>query len=133
MDARKLFLYVDGITTPEGALQWAVNAAVQRNHVYSAEATEDSQEKFKEKWKALIIREAENYRDCQSLVSDEQHCDAISRVADELSYHHGETLSGSRLRFGTSQKALNLYLKYLWALGELKGEAPPHCPIAAGS
>jgi hypothetical protein len=31
------------------------------------------------------------------------------------------------LRFGTSQKAFNLYLKFLWRLGYIP--APPHCPV----
>ena len=31
------------------------------------------------------------------------------------------------MRFGTSQKAFNLYLKYLWRLGKIV--EPPHCPI----
>jgi hypothetical protein len=44
-----------------------------------------------------------------------------------LSSQFGAYLIGGRLRFGTSQKAFNLYLKYLWAMGE--AEMPPHCPI----
>lgn len=29
--------------------------------------------------------------------------------------------------FGVAQKLLNLYLKYLWCLGEI--DTPPHCPV----
>jgi hypothetical protein len=39
----------------------------------------------------------------------------------------GASLNNGRLRYGTSQKAFNLYLKYLWQLGEIA--APPHCPV----
>jgi hypothetical protein len=31
------------------------------------------------------------------------------------------------MRIGLAQKALNLYLKYLWCLGEI--HEPPHCPL----
>ena len=34
---------------------------------------------------------------------------------------------GGKFRIGTAQKALNLYLKYGWALGIIP--EPPHCPI----
>lgn len=33
------------------------------------------------------------------------------------------------MRIGAAQKALNLYLKHLWCLGEIP--EPPHCPIDA--
>jgi hypothetical protein len=38
--------------------------------------------------------------------------------------------SKNLFRVGTAQKALNLYLKYLWCLGEIK--TPPHCPFDRG-
>jgi hypothetical protein len=34
---------------------------------------------------------------------------------------------GQRFRIGSAQKALNLYLKYLWCLGLIA--RPPHCPF----
>jgi len=60
-------------------------------------------------------------------ISDVEHCAAIARIADGLSGEFGGILIGGRLRFGTSQKALNCHLKYLWAFGEIP--TPPHCPI----
>jgi hypothetical protein len=38
-------------------------------------------------------------------------------------------LAGGKFRIGTAQKALNLYLKYLWCLGKIR--MPPHCPFDA--
>ena len=32
-----------------------------------------------------------------------------------------------RIRIGSAQKALNLFLKYLWCIGE--APEPPHCPF----
>jgi hypothetical protein len=36
-------------------------------------------------------------------------------------------LENRRFRIGSAQKALNLYLKYLWCLGKIC--SPPHCPF----
>ena len=36
-------------------------------------------------------------------------------------------LNGDHLRLGVAQKALNLYLKYLWC--EHRIPTPPHCPF----
>ena len=40
-----------------------------------------------------------------------------------LRFRFGQYLSGGHLRYGTSQKALNLYLKFLWRPG--KATTPP--------
>ena len=39
---------------------------------------------------------------------------------------HIESNKG-RIRIGTTQKVLNLYLKYLWVLNKIP--EPPHCPF----
>ena len=44
-----------------------------------------------------------------------------------MSQAFSHVLVGDRLRYGTSQKAFNLYLKYLWRLGQIP--SPPHCPV----
>jgi hypothetical protein len=124
---KKLFLKVDDIYNEDQALTWSINAALQRNKVYMNDENYDRREEFRAEWKELIRAESRIYRSPGHPVSDEQHCAAIARVADALSSKYGEFLSGNRLRFGTSQKAFNLYLKYLWALGEVA--MPPHCPI----
>ncbi len=38
-----------------------------------------------------------------------------------------DILFGNGFRVGIAQKALNLYLKYLWCLGKIT--EPPHCPF----
>jgi len=62
-------------------------------------------------------------------VSDTGHCHNIARLADELSQEFAESgiLRNNRFRIGIAQKALNLYLKYLWCLGDIP--PPPHCPL----
>jgi hypothetical protein len=122
-----LFLKVDEISTEDQAVIWSINAALQRNKVYTSDEDYDRREKFRAEWASLLREESEAYRKPDQCISDEQHCAAIARISDKLSNAFGEYLTGGRLRFGTSQKAFNLYLKYLWALKE--APMPPHCPI----
>ena len=55
------------------------------------------------------------------------HLKEICSLADYLTTNHSETLKNGRFRIGTAQKALNLYLKYLWCIGAIP--EPPHCPF----
>jgi hypothetical protein len=61
-------------------------------------------------------------------VPEAQHLTNIGQLADNLSAEHPLLLRGGRFRLGPAQKALNLYLKYLWCVG-LLNVAPPHCPF----
>lgn len=122
-----LFLKVDEVSNEEEALRWAISAAMQRHKIYKNSGDDEERKKFRERWKELLLREAEDYRKPAQAITDEQHCAAISRIADDLSSEFSELLNEGRLRFGISQKAFNLFLKYLWALG--KAAMPPHCPI----
>lgn len=126
---RELFLTVDEISNEKDALKWAVNAAVgvRRGKVYKNDEDYEKRENFRDRWKELLLREAENYRKPLQPITDKEHCEAISRIAHELSSEFSELLDGGHLRFGISQKAFNLFLKYLWQLG--KADTPPHCPI----
>ena len=125
---KDLFLKVDGVSTEEQAVLWSINAALQRNKVYKNDYSNEFRMRFHNEWAKLIRKESEPYRQQGSQpASDERHCAAIGRISDELSNTFGEYLSGGRLRFGTSQKAFNCYLKYLWALKI--APMPPHCPI----
>jgi hypothetical protein len=124
---KDLFLKVDLIATKEQALTWSINAALQRNKVYKSEENFEIREHFRNEWGKHLIDESGPYREPARLVSDEQHCAVISKISEQLSSKFGQYLDGGRLRFGTSQKAFNLYLKYLWALGEIA--MPPHCPV----
>lgn len=124
---QSLFLKVDGITSPEAALQWSINAALQRNKVYKQEDHYETREEFKQDWAKLLAKYAEAYRSPEQPISDDKHCDVIANISNELSAKFGTLLVQGRLRFGTSQKAFNSYLKYLWALGEIP--MPPHCPV----
>lgn len=122
-----LYLRVVDIRRKEEALNWSIIASLQRNKVYKDEEQYERREAFRTEWKGLLSTEAEAYKNPAQPISDEEHCDAIERIANTLSDKFGEILNGGRLGFGTSQKAFNLFLKYLWAMGE--AARPPHCPI----
>jgi hypothetical protein len=63
-------------------------------------------------------------------VTGEEHCRNIEGLADTLTkrYKGTDLLRNDRFRIGIAQKALNVYLKNLWCLGEIT-TAPPHCPL----
>src|SRR5689334_11713531 len=100
------------------------DATLQHNATYRESATEADRARFR----------ADLYRLLDSLsfryatgISDEEHIDNIVRLADELSVIHESILRDGRFRLGSAQKALNLYLKYLWCAGLIP--EPPHCPF----
>ncbi len=121
------FLERERITTEADAVVWSVNAAVQRNRIYRSLAGRGA---FRAQWMELIREESQKYRLASEPVLDADHCQTIGVIASRLSEAFASLLRDGRLRYGTSQKAFNLYLKYLWQLGELpRNLKPPHCPI----
>ncbi len=120
-----VFLEQTGVHSEERAMVESLKSALGRNRTYRDAADDRTRIAFRTAWARLIRIESPAY----SLpVTDEQHCATIQRIADKLSGDFGRCLINGRLRYGTSQKALNLYLKYLWRLGSTK-MTPPHCPI----
>jgi hypothetical protein len=99
---------------------------VQRGKLYQKDSTEDQRKAFRRELRFELERLAEQYR---GVVSERRHFANIERLAKTLSDKHPKALSGKRLRIGSAQKALNLYLKYMWCLGHIP--IPPHCPFDA--
>ena len=100
-----------------------LTAVVQRGHVYKPGCTEkDAFPRCLRKHLEVI---AEDY---QVPVVEEAHLRNIELLADQVSSSCSELLCGGRFRIGSAQKALNLFLKYLWCLGEIP-QPPPHCPF----
>jgi hypothetical protein len=48
-------------------------------------------------------------------------------LSKELTERFGQYLCGNKFRIGIAQKAINLYLKFLWCMKEIP--TPPHCTI----
>ncbi|MBK5285478.1 MAG: hypothetical protein JJE25_08730 [Bacteroidia bacterium] len=60
-------------------------------------------------------------------ISEQEHINKIIRLSDTLSNNYRDILFKKRFRIGVSQKLINLFLKYLWALDKI--ETPHHCPF----
>ncbi len=118
------FLEVTRVNNESSAMSGAIQAALQHNKTYRSESDYGMRDTFRSEWATFIREESNNY---VQPVSDVQHCEAIQRISDRLQVKFTQLLCDGHLRYGTSQKALNLYLKFLWRLGKVA--MPPHCPV----
>ena len=109
------------------ALANSVIASLGRARVYREGLEQDHPQRatFRNDLKRLLLELAADYT---RSVCDGLHIANIEHVADEITIRHRGILRGGRFRFGVAQKALNLFLKYAWALGLLP-VTPPHCPF----
>ena len=93
-------------------------------------AEQDNRRKdLKSELAALLRRIGTQY---VNTVIPNKHNQNIKKIADDLRTQFGNQnlLHNNRFRIGIAQKALNLYLKYLWCLGRIA--TPPHCPFDNG-
>ncbi len=102
----------------------SLSGAFQRNKVYSEVNVLEMKEKirFKEKLKECIVEITKQYNDD---IDDNRH---VYNILKLIQSNQSIVIVNGKLTFGTAQKLLNLYLKYLWCTERLK-TAPPHCPI----
>ena len=106
-------------------------ATVQRADIYKAKSierkkksTDQKREAFRSDLQKRLEQIAEGYK---RKVLKGVHVKNIRKLARHLSNRHKDLLHDGRFRIGTAQKALNLYLKFLWCLGKIP--EPPHCPF----
>ena len=99
-------------------------ATLQRNKVYLDSATEIEKKKLRENLSALLLNLLADYK---KDVCEDRHVKNIELIADSLTKQHKDILNNSRFKIGSAQKALNIFLKYMWCLN--KTSEPPHCPI----
>jgi hypothetical protein len=102
-----------------------VRGAFGRNSVYTKPTTDVQRAGFRDTLRGKLDVLADQYRN--KAVSEETHFENVCKLSHELSAEHAYILQDKRFRIGTAQKALNLYLKYLWCLGSVN--TPPHCPF----
>lgn len=102
------------------SLAW--NGAVQHAGVYKDNIQEEKRAKNAKE--ALINFEKTEY---EKQVTSSEQFQKIEKFSACLKEKCGDIFHDDRL-FAVSQKALNLYLKYLWCAGILAFE-PSHCPI----
>ena len=98
--------------------------ALGRSNTYLKSALEEERVELRDKLRAKLKDVGTRY---MSPVDDSSHVANICEIADEMTSQFSRFLKRERFRIGIAQKALNLYLKYLWCLGEIP--APPHCPF----
>jgi hypothetical protein len=110
-------------TDAESAARNAILASLQRNPTYSSPTADGG--KFHRAFATALHEVADLYN---SDVSEGDHVKVIQSISSQLSAEFPNILKGNRLRIGTTQKALNLYLKTLWCL-DLERPDPPHCPV----
>ncbi|MFA6215569.1 MAG: hypothetical protein WC768_03305 [Patescibacteria group bacterium] len=60
-------------------------------------------------------------------VNEENHIQNLLDFKNLIDSNYKAILRNGGINFGRAQKLLNLYLKYLWSLGEIG--LPPHCPF----
>ena len=118
------FLDQTGVSDEYAAMRESMKSTLGRNSVYSRGEIGNERMAFRSKFASIIRAAAEQYK---RPVSDDEHCATIRTIANGLSTEFNPILRGGRLRYGTAQKMLNLYLKYLWRLGSIV--EPPHCPV----
>lgn len=103
-----------------------VSAALQRGApVYHHDATDQQRREFRRSLKRRLRALGSLYRKCA--VSEAKHVSNICDLARQLSKTYARALAPEGLVIGRAQKALNLYLKYLWCLGKVP--EPRHCPF----
>ena len=105
-------------------LSMTLMATAQRGHLYRKEANDSERVKFRSDLGFELKHFTEQY---QKGISEPTHITNIDKLADDISAKHAEVLNRGRFRIGSAQKALNLYLKYMWCMGTIP--MPPHCPF----
>jgi hypothetical protein len=102
-------------------------ATVQRGRLYAPNVNGDRRAEFQKSLRQQLERLAKQYG---GSVSESAHLRNIECLSARLSESHSSILREGRFRVGSAQKALNLFLKYLWCMGEIR--IPPHCPFDRG-
>lgn len=102
----------------------STNAAFMRGRVYRKDCGDEDRLRVRNSLKDHLTTLGAAY---ERGVLEQRHVANIVTLADDMSTSCGRFLGACRFRIGISQKALNLYLKYLWCHGRIL--MPPHCPF----
>lgn len=99
--------------------------AFQRANVYTQNYPEKTRTAFRKALREEVEKIVKDYYSVQ--VSEKEH---IKHIKSIVSFSEQLKIEGEiiPINFGVAQKMLNLYLKYLWCLGELN-HIPPHFPV----
>ena len=103
-----------------------INAAFQRANIYANEPSEEVKRFFKSNLREYLTDSIIPYYENDDNVWDSTHIENINQIS-KFTLKYEDILQDGKLNFGVCQKLLNLYLKYLWCIDEVK--TPPHFPI----
>ncbi len=101
-----------------------IMGAFQHNKIYGENVNVANKIKFRKSLELLLNIKAEAYK---KMVSESNHLMHLDELKSSLELAHKDILLDEFISFGTVQKILNLYLKYLWSIDLIV--EPPHCPI----
>lgn len=105
----------------------SILGAFGRNKVYenkNVSISEKKRDEFRGNIKLLLERQEIRYK---NKISEGKHLEFLNNLKNKLEKKYKNILKNGELSFGTIQKIVNLYLKYLWCLKLI--DEPPHCPI----
>lgn len=105
-------------------LTMSLLGALGRSKTYSQSVSDQDKSLFRIALREKLSEIGNKY---VSPVTEEEHLSNMTKLADDLSSKFSHCLKNGRFRIGIAQKALNLYLKYLWCVGLIP--TPPHCPF----
>jgi hypothetical protein len=108
----------------QNAYQAAVSTRNKEYPVFDIHDKTTTTYQFKLRAEVLCNEYAEFYK---KKINTYEHIEKISKIKDILTNEFKGILNNNTLRFGVAQKMFNLYLKFLWCIGEIV--TPPHCPI----
>lgn len=109
-------------------VQSVIRAAFSHNPTYNEKTSPEDKGKLKDWVKEYLKTYSDSIKNNSSLLNFEKHFQTIENFAGEITDEFGKILFGKKFRIGTSQKIINLFLKYQWILENIK-EQPPHCPF----
>lgn len=124
-EQKKDFLNRVKVASIRDALRNSLVAAFQHNPIYKPEIQQFDRKPLRKAFRNKLQQIGSLY---SQPVTEESHIDNIVDMADSLSSRFGYLLKNNRFRIGTSQKAINLFVKFLWCLND-NCPTPPHCPI----
>lgn len=105
-------------------LALTIMGAFGRSRTYAENTSDQKKAVMREDLKSRLKSIGEKYK---NPVPELAHVAEIEKLGKGMTSDYSSILFNGTFRVGTSQKALNLYLKYLWALQWIP--EPPHCPV----
>lgn len=111
------------ISTRSGMKVFANPAALNNNEFEKAKA---SVRKTISSW---LIQYGYIIKTGKPEINERNHIRNIRDLCETITDMHSNCLHDSKFRLGISQKAINLYLKFLWVFNLLGDNSPPHCPF----